>query len=74
MVNGIAPGPTATPMLTNSLDDLNGPRNDAKRYVHPDEIANMAVQLVSRSCRMVIGDMINISGGSGTLTFDDIKY
>lgn len=74
VVNGIAPGPTATPMLTGEKDNLSGPKNEAKRYAHPLEISNMAVQLVSNSCKMIIGDMININGGSGTLTFDDIVY
>ena len=74
VVNGIAPGPTATPMLTQEQDNLFGPQNDAKRFVHPNEIASMAVQLVSNSCRMIIGDMVNINGGSGTLTFDDVNY
>lgn len=74
VVNGIAPGPTATPMLTQNTDNLAGPKNDSKRYIHTEEISNMAVQLVSNSCRMIIGEMININGGSGTLTFDDIEY
>ncbi|MDO5406089.1 MAG: SDR family oxidoreductase [Eubacteriales bacterium] len=74
VVNGIAPGPTATPMLTERTDNLSGPMNDSKRYIHTEEIANMAIQLVSNSCRMIIGEMININGGSGTLTFDDVKY
>ena len=74
VVNGIAPGPTATPMLTSNINDLNGPKNDSHRFIHTEEISNMAVQLVSNSGRMIIGEMINITGGSGTLTFDDIEY
>jgi len=74
VVNGIAPGPTATPMLTQDMNNLTGPKNDAKRFIHTEEIANMAVQLISNSCRMIIGEMINVNGGSGTLTFDDIEY
>ena len=74
VVNGIAPGPTATHMLTNDVNDLNGPKNDAKRLVHVDEIASLAVHLVSNSSRMIIGEMVNINGGSGTLSLDDIDY
>lgn len=74
VVNGIAPGPTATNMITNDITNLTGPKNDAKRMVTVDEIASMAVRLVSEQCRMIVGEMINITGGSGTLTFDDIKY
>lgn len=74
VVNGIAPGPTSTPMLVKNTDNLSGTQNDAKRYVHPQEVASIATQLVSNSCRMMVGEMVNIGGGSGTLTFDDIPY
>jgi NAD(P)-dependent dehydrogenase (short-subunit alcohol dehydrogenase family) len=74
VVNGIAPGPTSTPMLVKNMNNLSGTQNDAKRYLHPQEVASMATQLVSNSCRMMVGEMVNIGGGSGTLTFDDITY
>lgn len=73
VVNGIAPGPTATSMIIAD-GNLTGPRNSAKRYADPKEIAGYAVRLVSNESRMIIGEMVNISGGSGTLTFDDIYY
>lgn len=74
-VNGVAPGPTATPML------MKGDRNNVThnslpvgRYVMPEEIANMALFLVSDMGRMIVGDIVYMTGGAGLLTFDDMKY
>lgn len=74
-VNGVAPGPTATPML------MKGDRNNithngipAGRYAMPEEIANAAVFLVSDMGRMVMGDIIYMTGGAGILTYDDMGY
>lgn len=74
-VNGIAPGPTATPMLMpNGIkEDIAFP-NQLGRYELPEEIANMAVFLVSNMGRSIIGDMVFMTGGSGVVTFDDVKY
>lgn len=74
-VNGIAPGPTATPMLMpNGIsEDINFP-NQLGRYELPEEIANMAVFLVSNMGKSIIGDMVFMTGGSGVVTFDDVKY
>ena len=74
VVNGIAPGPTATQMLCKDKDNLYGASNDSGRLVSVVEIASLALQLVSMNGRMIIGEMVNINGGSGTLTFDDIEY
>ncbi len=74
-VNGIAPGPTATPMMIKedgasmALD-----RIPLGRYIMPEEIANMAVILVSDMGRSIMGDIIYMTGGAGLLTFDDVKY
>lgn len=64
-VNGIAPGPTATPMLGKDVHDsgLTHPLNPIGRYAHPEEIANMAVMLVSDAGRTIVGDIIYMSGG-----------
>lgn len=65
-VNAIAPGKTATPMM-----DMEGNSNlyctnqPSKRYISPSEIANMAVYLISDSGRMVMGDTIYMTGGTG---------
>lgn len=76
VVNGIAPGPTATPMLmTNGVsEDLDLSTNPTGRYALPEEIANMAVVLVSNMGRMVVGDIVYMTGGAGLITFDDINY
>lgn len=75
IVNGIAPGPTATPMLMPNgiLDNISFP-NQLGRYELPEEIANMAVFLVSNMGRSIIGDMVFMTGGSGVVTYDDVKY
>lgn len=74
-VNGIAPGPTATPMLMpNGIKENIVFHNPLGRYVLPGEIANMAVFLVSNMGRSIIGDMIFMTGGSGVVTFDDVNY
>lgn len=75
VVNGIAPGPTATPMMNlQSSDSLAHPTNPAGRYATPEEIANMAVVLTSDMCRMVVGDILYMTGGSGITTYDDADY
>lgn len=74
-VNGVAPGPTATPMLLKEdIHNISHPNLPAGRYVLPEEIANMALILVSDMGRMVVGDIVYMTGGAGTLTFDDMNY
>lgn len=74
-VNGLAPGPTATPMLMpNGLSDNLAFPNPLGRFILPEEIANMAVFLVSNMGRSIIGDMIFMTGGSGVVTYDDVQY
>lgn len=74
-VNAIAPGPTATPMmLKNKNTNISLERIPLKRYIMPEEIANMAVILVSNIGRSIMGDTIYMTGGAGILTFDDVPY
>lgn len=74
-VNGIAPGPTATPMMhKDSSDNIYLERLPLGRYITPEEIANMAVFLVSDMGRSIMGDMIYMTGGAGLLTYDDVEY
>lgn len=74
-VNGIAPGPTATPMLgKNEESDITFLANPLGRYALPEELANMAVFLVSDMGRSVVGDIIYMTGGSGLVTLDDVSY
>lgn len=74
-VNGIAPGPTATPMMIKNGDNnMNLDRVLLGRYITPEEISNMAVILVSEMGRSIMGDIIYMTGGAGILTYDDVKY
>lgn len=70
IVNGIAPGPTATPMLTDNVNVLNEPNNPSGRYVTVQEIASMAVKLTSSSGRMIVGEIVRVTGGAGVITLD----
>ena len=75
VVNGLAPGPTATPMLIkDDTDNISLPNNPSKRYAMPQEIANMAVILTSGLGRMIVGDIVYMTGGAGLITFDDVNY
>lgn len=73
VVNGIAPGPTATKMFVgDGANGINWPNSPAGRLATEEEIANLAVVLVSDLGRMVVGDMLFATGGCGTVTVDDI--
>ena len=75
VVNAIAPGPTATPMLNKqSTDNITKTNSLLGRWILPEEIANGAVFLVSDMGRSVIGDTIYMTGGAGLLTQDDVPY
>ena len=72
VVNGIAPGPTATAMMGRTdNDNLSKPGNPSGRMATPEEIANMAVIYVSDMARTIVGDIAYMTGGSGVLTVDD---
>lgn len=69
IVNAIAPGPTATPMLgKNEGDTIGNPITPAGRYSMPSEIAALAAFMVSDYGNMIIGDTFYITGGSGTIS------
>lgn len=75
VVNGLAPGPTVTPMVKADGDNnYYIEKNPAHRYATIEEIANMATILVSDMGRMIIGDIVCMTGGAGIITFDDINY
>lgn len=74
VVNGIAPGPTSTAMLKRKDSDISHSKSPSGRYVMPEEVANLAVFLVSDMGRMIVGETICLSGGAGVITFDDIMY
>lgn len=69
IVNAIAPGPTATSMLNKKEDeDLFLHSSPIERYTTPDEIANLAIILVSDIGNIVVGDTLYATGGSGVIT------
>ena len=74
VVNGIAPGPTATGMLNASNDNISWPRNPSGRMVTVEEVAELAKYMVSDSARMLVGELVCLSGGAGVLTYDDVDY
>ena len=76
VVNALAPGPTATPLLNKNTvdDDISLPRTPSGRYALPCEIANMAVLLVSDMSRLIVGDTIFMTGGAGNINNGDIEY
>ncbi len=69
IVNAIAPGPTATPMIgKNPNGDLDFPSTPIGRFATPDEIANLALILVSDMGNLVVGDTLYATGGSGVIS------
>lgn len=74
-VNAIAPGPTATRMIRDERDeDISKLQYPMDRLVTPEEVANLAVFLVSDMGRMIVGQTIYMSSGLGIITVDDIDY
>lgn len=73
-VNGLAPGPTATPMMMKDTSHIEHPNLPLGRYIMPEEIANMAVILVSDVSRAIIGDVIYMTGGAGLTTLEGDNY
>lgn len=77
VVNAVAPGPTATPMLIGSCaeedTDLSRPESPIGRFITPEEIAEVAVNLLCDSSRAIIGDAVRVTGGSAIVTFDDTE-
>ena len=73
IVNGIAPGPFPTWMLstgvgfggaTEGVDwDRVGSRNPSGRVGTPEDIAGLAIFLASRASAYIVGQTIAIDGG-----------
>ena len=69
VVNAIGPGPTSTEMLGKKTGDyIYHPTNPSARFVTPEEIANLAVLMISGAGDMIVGDTFYITGGSGTIS------
>lgn len=59
IVNAIAPGPTATPMLGKQEgDSIYNDSNPSGRYAMPEEIASLAAIMVSDMGNMIVGDTV----------------
>lgn len=76
-VNAVAPGPTATSMM--AVNGYNGSSLTFEdvptgRYITQEEIANAATFLVSDMGKMVVGDVLYVTGGPGVTTVDDLHY
>lgn len=75
VVNAVGPGATATPFMgIKKGDEISDPTIPSGRMVMPEEVANVAVFLTSGMGRMIVGDVVYITGGTGTITCDDIDY
>ena len=69
VVNAIAPGPVATPMLGKfEGDSIYNETSPSGRYAMPEEIALLAVFMVSDMGDLIVGDTFYMTGGSGTIT------
>jgi len=74
IVNGIAPGPFPTYMLSTGVGgggdtentdwDAVGRSNPRGRVGTPEDIAGLAIFLSSRACGFTVGDIITCDGGS----------
>ena len=71
VVNALAPGPNDHRMDANIAKHPTCP---AGRYASLEEIANLAVILMSDLGRMIVGETVHATGGSGNLTLDDVEY
>ena len=68
IVNAIAPGPTATPMLQkNENDNIYVNSNCVNRMTLPNEIAALAVYMCSDLGNMIVGDTFYVTGGAGNI-------
>ncbi|MFA6866944.1 MAG: SDR family oxidoreductase [Clostridia bacterium] len=66
IVNGIAPGLTATkavPSLLNQKENVYCTQNPLKRFALPDEIAELATFLISDAANFIVGQTIVCDGG-----------
>ena len=71
IVNAIAPGQTATPMLdVDKSEDISKSYAFAGRYIMPEEIASLATMMVSSLGDMIVGDTYYMTGGSGVVTYE----
>ena len=69
VVNAIAPGSVVTPMLGKKEGDpIDNPNAICGRYAVPQEIASLAVFMVSDLGNLIVRDTYFITGGSGLIS------
>ena len=67
VVNGVAPGTTATPLIGVSKNDSIATfENQVGRMALPEEVANIVQMLVGETGNMIVSEIIHVSGGRGT--------
>lgn len=65
-ITGLAPGPTATPLLgIGKGDSIFSEETQLKRLAMPEEIAEYAALLVSPAGKIATGEVIHVSSGRG---------
>lgn len=69
IVNGLAPGPTATEMVKKIDDNLYYQNQPSHRYMTAQEVANLAIFMVSKNGDMIVGDTFYMTGGSGIISY-----
>lgn len=63
-VNTVAPGPTKTPLFTNTVGDSPPPPNAfLRRFGEPDEVAYMIAWLLGPESTYVTGELYRVDGG-----------
>lgn len=70
IINGIAPGATYTPMISDYAHDLNQryERHAIERFIRPEEIAELAFYLMSDYGEIICGHTVVADGGDNAAT------
>lgn len=70
IINGIAPGATFTPMISDYAHDINQKyeRHAIERFIRPDEIAELAFYLMSNYGEIICGHTVIADGGDNAAT------
>jgi NAD(P)-dependent dehydrogenase (short-subunit alcohol dehydrogenase family) len=70
IINGIAPGATFTPMISSYAHDVNQEykRHAIERFIRPEEIAELALYLMSDYGEIICGHTVIADGGDNCAT------
>lgn len=70
IINGIAPGATYTPMISDYAHDIRQryERHAIERFIRPDEIAELAFYLMSDYGEIICGHTVVADGGDNAAT------